>query len=393
MRDCIKVKVIFIQKSLSIFENMKICFVASAESTHTVKWLKYFIDKGHEVHLISNKGHEINGATFHKLTTIGNAKITTERIHIVDIITYLFRAIQTGFIIRKIKPDIVHAHNVVISGFYATMSRFHPLVVTAWGTDVLIAPKRSIILKKIAKYVLKYADVITCDGKNTMEAMLSLGANPEKIKIIYFGIDTKKNSPVQRDEKLKEKLNILNSPTAISLRSFKPIYNLETLIKAIPLVLTKIPDAKFILAGSGVQENSIKKLTKTLGVENNTIFTGNLGVEEVPKYLASSDLYISTSLSDSGLAASTGEAMACGLPVISTDVGCIRDWIKDGEGGFIIPVKDPYKLSDKIIYLFKNRTLMKNFGEINRKTIEERQDYYKEMEKMEKIYGELCKNS
>lgn len=368
---------------------MKICFVASADSIHTVRWVTYFINAGHEVHLISHKGRDIKGVIFHCLKTFGRSRFEPEHIRIADMFTFLYFAIQTRKIIKKIKPEIVHAHNVILGGFYATRLRFHPLVVTAWGTDVLIAPRKSFILKKIAKLVLKRADILTCDGRNTEKAMIRLGAEVQKIKIIYFGIDTKKNTPEKRDESLRERLNIKNACSVISLRSFKPIYNIETLIYAIPLVLNQNSNVKFILAGTGEQELKLKDLAVKLGVEKNVIFTGNLTEEEIPIYLASSDLYVSTSLSDSGLAASTGEAMACGLPVISTEVGAIHDWLTEGEGGFIIPTEMPDILANRIIYSLKNKDMIKKYGEINRRTITEKQDYYKEMEKMENIYLEL----
>jgi glycosyltransferase involved in cell wall biosynthesis len=101
------------------------------------------------------------------------------------------------------------------------------------------------------------------------------------------------------------------------------------------------------------------------------------------------DVYVSTSLSDAGIAASTAEAMACGLPVIVTDVADNRDWVEDGDNGFVIPVKSPKLLAEKIIYLLKNENIRKKFGKSGRKIIEERNNYYKEMEKMENIYEKL----
>lgn len=365
---------------------MKICFVANAESIHTERWVNYFVLKGHDVHLISHEGRKINGVKFHKLITFGKSKITREKIRPVDLVTFIIRAIQTRKYIRKIKPDIVHGHNVILGGFYASLSKFQPLVITAWGTDVLIAPKVSIFLKKIAVHALRKAQLLTCDGLNTKEAMQKLGADADKIKIIYFGIDTKLNHPDKRNNELRKELGIENSPVAISIRGLNPIYNIETLINAIPFVLEKKPDSKFIIVGTGPLETELKILAKDLKVDKSTIFTGSLKPEEIPVYLSSSDLYISTSLSDSGLAASTGEAMACGLPVIVTDVGGNREWISEGESGFIIPTKEPELLAEKIIYLFNNEIIMKKFGDINRQIIEERQDYYKEMSKMEKLY-------
>jgi glycosyltransferase involved in cell wall biosynthesis len=83
--------------------------------------------------------------------------------------------------------------------------------------------------------------------------------------------------------------------------------------------------------------------------------------------------------------------MACGLPVVITDFGDNRKWVEDGVSGFIVPLKDPESLAEKIIYLLKNEDVRKEFGTRNRKIIEERNNYYKEMEKMENIYIELIK--
>jgi len=368
---------------------MKICFVANAESIHTERWVNHFTKNGHEVHLISHKGRDIKSVIFHKLITIGNSKIKREGITLLGLFTFFIRAIQTVYILRRIKPELIHGHNIVLGGFYGTLSGLHPIVVTAWGTDVLIAPHRSVLIKKIVKYVIKKADIITCDGLNTKNAMVTLEAEEEKIKIIYFGIDTRKNHPSLRDNHFRERIKINDSPAVISIRNLNPIYNVETLINAIPMVLSEIPDTKFIIAGTGPSEKELIELSRSLKIEKSTIFTGSLASDEISKYLASSDIYVSTSLSDSGLAASTGEAMACGLPVIVTDVGGNREWIIEGESGFIIPVRDHNRLAEKIIILLKNTNTREGFGKKSRKIIEERQDYYKEMDKMELICIDL----
>ena len=98
---------------------------------------------------------------------------------------------------------------------------------------------------------------------------------------------------------------------------------------------------------------------------------------------------IYTFLEDAGLAASTAEAMACGLPVIITEFGDNRKWVEDDVNGFVVPLKDLKTLAEKIIYLFENEDVRMEFGMTNKKIIEERNNYYKEMEKMENIYIEL----
>jgi glycosyltransferase involved in cell wall biosynthesis len=125
-----------------------------------------------------------------------------------------------------------------------------------------------------------------------------------------------------------------------------------------------------------------------LEIYNSIKFLGKLEEKEMISAHLASDIYVSTSLSESGLAASTAEAMACGLPVNNTDTGDIKLWLEK-EGGFIIPVENPVVLAKKIIYLLQNSEIREKARKVNRKVIEERNNYYKEMGKMEEIYKKL----
>ena len=83
------------------------------------------------------------------------------------------------------------------------------------------------------------------------------------------------------------------------------------------------------------------------------------------------------------------EAMACGLPVVVTDVGDNRYWVKEGLNGFIVPIKDPQALARSLIRLLKDEELRQRMGEENRRIALERADYRKEMEKMRRLYEVL----
>jgi glycosyltransferase involved in cell wall biosynthesis len=301
----------------------------------------------------------------------------------------LFAPFKIRRLIKKIKPDIVHAHYVTQYGFCGAFSGFHPLVVSAWGSDVLVEPHKSRILKLLVKLALKKTDLITCDAEHIKGPLVELGAEAQKIRLIYFGTDIKKFKPGEGREKIREELEVFDSPTVISLRTLEPIYNVESLIISAPLVLKEIPEAKCIIAGEGSEENRLKDLAKSCGILDNVKFVGLIPNNELPQYLSSMDVYVSTSLSDAGLSASSAEAMACGLPVVITDFGDNRKWVEDDVSGFIVPLKDPKALAEKIIYLLKNKDVRMKFGMRNRKIIEERNNYYKEMEKMGNIYIEL----
>lgn len=355
---------------------MKLCFLAGANSTHSKRWIAYFADRGHEIHWIS-------------FTPSTEGDIENVKLYLIKK-NLLFNAIYIKRLIKKIDPDILHAHYAGVNGVIGAFSGFHPFVLTAWGSDVLITAK-SKMKGPLVKFALNKADLITCDAEHMRDAMDRIGVDFQKIKLVYFGVETQKFNPGTRSEKIRSKLGISNSPAIISLRNFEPVYNVESLIQSIPQVLKEIPEAKFMIAGRGSQESEFKKLAKSLGCLESIRFVGWISNDELPQYLASMDIYVSTSLSDAGLAASTAEAMACELPVIITDSGENKKWVKDGENGFIVSTKSPNALTEKIIYLLKNEDVRLKFGKFNRKIIEERNSYQKEMAKMETLYKELTK--
>jgi glycosyltransferase involved in cell wall biosynthesis len=361
---------------------MRICYIAEGSSIHTQKWLKYFAGQGHELHLISRKPFEANdikGLHLYWLTSFRYPAL----------FRYPYDIIKVRRLIRAIRPDILHVHYAVGYGLLGALSGSHPFILSVWGSDVLVAPKQSRIYEWTVKLAIGKADIIHCDADHMIAPLIELGAKPEKIKLVYFGVDTQKFRPIQGKEKLRKELGIFDSPTVISLRSLEPIYDIGTLINSMPTVLREIPEAKLLIIGGGSQEAKLKEQAESLGVCQSVKFTGRIPNDEIPEYLNSADVYVSTSLSDAGLAGSTAEAMACGLPVIITDFGDNGKWVEDGTNGFLVPLKDPEALASRIIHLIHNKETRDKFGQINRQIIEERNDWQKEMRKVEELYESL----
>lgn len=365
---------------------MKICYLANAASIHNQRWVRYFADNGHEVHLISRKSFEAND-----IKGLNSYWLTSFRYPLL--LRYLYDIIKVRRLIKEIKPDVLHVHYAVGYGLLGALSGFHPFILSVWGSDVLVAPRQSKIYKLTVELAIRRADVIHCDADHIIAPLIKLGAKPEKIKLIHFGVDTQKFRPIQEKGKLQRELGIFDSPTVISSRSLEPIYDIETLINSIPLVLKEIPEVKFLVVGGGSQEAKLKEQAKSLGISQSVKFTGRIPNDKLPEYLNSADIYVSTSLSDAGLASSTAEAMACGLPVIITDFGDNKKWVEDGTNGFLTPLKNPQVLASKIIQLIRNKEIRDKFGQINRRIIEERNDWQKEMRKIEELYEVLMVRS
>jgi glycosyltransferase involved in cell wall biosynthesis len=377
---------------------MKICYVGNPRTIHLRRWMTYFIDRGNEVHVITPQPAEVPGAYVHEIPISAFYDIPTCSLYRVRGIGYILNLLRQRMLVnqmtsitKRINPEIVDAHYLTFYGYYASRLGFHPLIITIWGSDVLIdleryGEKRADLMKE----ALRKADLILCFGEKTREKVIKLGIEPGKVKAAPVGVDTQRLYPREKDGELMKELRTTDLLTVFSMRNFEPLYNVETLIKAIPSVLSHVPGTRFIIAGDGSQREYLEELAKSLGIREKVSFVGWIPHDQLPKYLVSADIYVSTSLSD-GASISLIEAMACGLAVVTTDAGDAGKWIRDGENGFVVPVKNPGRLTQRIVDLLKNEGLRKRAGEVNRELVEEKASYQTEMGRVARLYEELIK--
>jgi glycosyltransferase involved in cell wall biosynthesis len=362
-------------------EIIRICYLANASSIHTRRLASFFARK-HEVHIISFEEGKIDGGIVHRIRMPFISRNKTFPLKLL----YLGRIRR---LVEEIDPDVIHAVYVTNYGFFASKCDIHPFVLTAIGSDVLSLDTELRIVqwvkRRLACSALRKADVITTNGLNTAQRMQQLGVKSQDIKTFQFGIDVDKFRHSKRGLLLKKELG-LSGPIVISSRNFYPIYDVETLVRAIPFVLRRFPTALFLIAGRGSEEGKLRALAGSLNITEKVRFVGHIPNDGLPNYLSAADVYVSTSLSDSSVSVSTAEAMACELPVIVTDVADNRKWVDDGVNGFVVPSKDPKSLAEKIVFLLEHEDVRKRFGKINRLIIEDRDNYVKEMSKLEEIY-------
>lgn len=355
---------------------MKLCFIADATTVHTKRWVEYFSSTGHEVHLITYEPPEepISGVHLHVVGSMFKSLY----------LAFPFRHLKIMRLVKKIKPDIVHAHFITKFGFHGALLGFHPLVMSAWGSDVLVIPDNSKLLWYFTKISLKRADVIhAVSGYMADEITSNFGISESKIKILPFGIDSKRFNPNVDASEIRNLLGWHGAPIVMSARNFEPIYDIECLINSIPLVIKKIPSAKFVFLGKGTLKNILKDMVKELGVSNNVEFIGHVSHGELQKYLSCADVYVSTSLSDS-LGVSNLEAMACGVPAILTDIPINKELIEKGLNIDLFPLKDSKTLAEKII------ESMMNYSAQNYEMIVKHYDWDRNMSEVEELYLKLC---
>jgi glycosyltransferase involved in cell wall biosynthesis len=173
---------------------------------------------------------------------------------------------------------------------------------------------------------------------------------------------------------MREELGWLHDKIVISTRSHYPVYGVEYLIRAMPLILRKIKDAKLLVLGDGTLLDYHRTLARDLGIEKKVSFLGHVPNDLLPKMLNAADVYVSTSFSD-GAAATLMEAIACGLPVVATRIPANEEWITPGENGFLVQPADSVALAHCVVTLLQSHDLRSAMSRANLELAKTRADW------------------
>jgi glycosyltransferase involved in cell wall biosynthesis len=333
------------------------------------------VSLGHEVHLISFKKTAIEDVSTYFIST-GTIAVSGGNWKV------LFKSGEVKTLLKKIKPDIFHSHYATSYGITGALCGFHPYVITALGSDVLISPKRSIIYRLLLKYAFAKADWITAMAEHMRKSMIEMGVSPLKTDTIPFGIDPKIFNDSFR-QLPSDKFVIT------STRNFEPVYNIPHLINAIALAKRSIPNLQLNMIGAGSLQSEIEMLIEKNGLQDYVKYFGKISQPEIASVLNRSHLFISVSLSD-GNNISLNEAMACGTLCIATEIPANTQWINDGLNGFLVKTDDVQGLADKIVFSYKNyNTIQQNAVPMNKKIIEKSAIWENNMKAVEKKYKML----
>ncbi|MBM3264455.1 MAG: glycosyltransferase [candidate division Zixibacteria bacterium] len=355
---------------------MKICY-SGPKNLHTERWVTFFAHRGHEVHLIVDEPVAYEGVIVHSLDLKQEKSIG----YFVRKLKGLKRAL------REIRPDLLHTHYITGEGYVSALAGFHPYVVSIWGNDIYLRPHTRFEEKWFTRFVLKRADLITADSHDQIDAAVRLGADRRKGRVIQWGVDLDTFRPTDGEE-VRARLGIGTAPLVLSQRKFLPMYHIDVILHAFTDILRTLPDANMIITGSGVYEEDIRSLVARLELEPRVHFTGYVPYDQLPAYISAADVSVSVPSSD-GTAMTLLEAMACGTPLIVSDLPSNREWIQDGVNGFVVPVGDRAKLADRLLTLLADPPLRERFRAYNLSLVRRRANRNVHMELMEAIYAAL----
>lgn len=361
---------------------MTICYLADAGSVHVQKWIRYFTGRGNEVHLISFRNADIKDAHVHFLNPHGFVSINPVA-SLLSKMGYLLWTRKIKRLIKKINPDILHAHWATSYGLVGALSRHHPFILSTWGFDVTESPRNSRIMKKIVEYSLKKSDVITATSHMLTSETAKYEYTGKRIHTVPFGVDTHHFTPVSNEP--------TGEPLSIGIvKALEREYGVEYLIGAFAKVRKMGYNVRLLIVGDGSLWGELKALVTDLKISDSVEFTGSLANNIIPQYLRRMDIFVVPSLSES-FGVSALEASACEIPVIASNVGGLPEVVVDGETGYLVPPRNEAAIAEKIIKLIEEPELRQNLGANGRKFVLENYEWNSCARKMEEIYERILK--
>jgi glycosyltransferase involved in cell wall biosynthesis len=297
-----------------------------------------------------------------------------------------YRAAGLGRVLGEIDPDIMHAHFVVEHGFYGAVAGFHPLVVSAWGSDVLVEPRRDPISRWIARWTLRRADLVTSNNAHMAGQIVALGAPRDKVEVVTLGADRYDLGRTSDSVNVHAR-DPSRGRVVISTRAHEPLYNIGEVIDAYHRVARRQSDVRLVVAHRGPLTKRLQQ--RTNGRPGRVEFPGFLDRASFRDALTDAEVFVSVPSSDATSVALL-QAMAAGSFPIVSDLPSQRELIDDGVNGFRVPVHRVDVLAERIAQALDDDELRRRAAEINRRIVEERGLNETQMAKMERLYLRLA---
>lgn len=345
---------------------------------HTQRWIRFFTERGHDVSVITDTADTVPGA---KVYNIGPCLPPLHLPGVSAAYQIIAKVCAIRRLLRMIQPDLVHGHYATNYGFLAALSGFQPLVQTVHGSDILVDSVGTWEKRWFVRRALKRARHITAPAEHMTRRMEAMGIPRERVLILQYGVDTTQFAP-------SDESTARQAYQVVSTRIFDWKYNVDQLVHAAPELRSRVPDVEIILAGDGPDRDTLQELARTLKVDSVVHFIGRVSPESMPALLQSATVYVSTSVTD-GSSLSLLEAMASGAFPVVTDIPANREWITDGDNGFLVKIGDSELLADRIARGLTDETMRTEAVRRNAELIRAHGDYQTNMAKIEHMYEQV----
>jgi glycosyltransferase involved in cell wall biosynthesis len=289
--------------------------------------------------------------------------------------------------VRREKFDLVHTFDFYTNVFAVPLTRLAggPLVLTS-RRDV--GDTWSTLRRWMLLGVFHWSDHIVANSEAARASLANGESSPAlRVSVVRNGVDLKLFSPNGHGTRKRHELGLSSDALVVgTISNLRTEKGHRTLVEAIPEIIQKIPQARFLIIGTGPLEEELKLLVQEKGLATYVAFLGRRA--DTAELLGAMDLMVLPSLSES-LPNVVLEAMSAGCPVIATDVGGCGELIQHGVNGVLLPPGQPSALSAAVIRLLQDPRLRLQFGRAARARAEKDFDINLSVKRLEDVYERM----
>jgi glycosyltransferase involved in cell wall biosynthesis len=260
-----------------------------------------------------------------------------------------------------------------------------PVVISCRGSQINVSSVASpdSVRPAIAeglRSTFQRAAAIHCVSEAIKLEAVRYGLDPGKARVIHPAVDMDFFFPSAPSGSHSDTFRVVTTGSLVWVKGY------EYALQSIRHLVDRGIDVEFHLIGDGPERQRILYTINDLGLEERVHLHGRLKPDEVREQLRMSDAFLLSSLSE-GISNAVLEAMACGLPVVTTDCGGMREAVTDGKEGFVVPVRDPMEISTALEKLASNPYLRRQMGEHGRRTVASMFDLKSQIDR----FSDLCR--
>jgi len=386
---------------------MRILFVADGRSPIALNWMRYFAEredvylastfacspdlplKGLDIVPVAFSGLKKTNTTPHAASSPGPSTSLRTSPGLRTVIrqwlgplTISRAARGLRAVIERVQPDLIHALRIPYEGMLAADAHAGmPLLISVWGNDFTLHAPSTPLMRHSTRRALQAADALHADCQRDLRLAREWGLAVDKPTLVTPG-----NGGVRTDI-FHPPRKPVEAPVILNPRGFRTYVRNDVFFKAIPLVLAKRPEARFLCASMAGEPQALQ-WSKEPGIQHAVELLPPMPHAEMGSLFRRAQLVVSPAIHD-GTPNSLLEGMACGCFPVAGDLESIREWITPGLNGLLADAADAHALANAMLTALENKDLRDKAAGLNQDLILSRAEYKRCMAKAENFYKNL----
>jgi glycosyltransferase involved in cell wall biosynthesis len=295
--------------------------------------------------------------------------------------------------LREQRADLIHTQLLssnILGGMAGKLLGI-PVVSTQHMYDAPAKRTRSYWRRQLMWWVMRHChDRVIAVSEGTRQHHMRMGRlAPDQVVTLYNGIDLSAFTPGLETSRqaTRQALGIApDAPLLITVAVLRPAKGIQYLLEAMPSILEAMPETRYLVVGSGDDEDRLKGLVMRYGLADRVVFTG--ARRDVPVLLSASDLFVLPTL-DEALPTVLAEAMAAQKPIVASGVGGVPEMVEHGRNGLLVPPADPSSLAHACLRVLQNPDQAGAMACAGRQTVEQRFNIQRQVRRLADLYEQV----